>query len=61
MKKQAYKIEKCDWMVSVRRNDRTKYHYFDTKRGATAYISAVIEGTCQLFKLSYEFRDVVKK
>lgn len=61
MKKQKYKIDKQDWMVSIRRNDVTRYMYFDTKRAAMDYISAIIEGTCQLFKLSYEFRDVVVK
>lgn len=58
MKKQAYKIEKMDWVVSVKYGNKTKYQYFQTAKEAKDYMKAQ-SGTRQLFKVSYEFRDVM--
>ena len=58
MKKQAYKINKMDWVVTVKTGSKTKYQYFQTAKEAKIYMKAR-PGTRQLFKVSYEFRDVM--
>lgn len=58
MKKQAYKIKKSDWYVSV--EDANGYYdgYFRTKAKAIKFMKNQ-PGIRQLFKVSYEFRDVM--
>lgn len=58
MKKQAYKIEKMDWVVTVKVGSKTAYQYFQTAKEAKAFMKTQ-SGTRQLFKVSYEFRDVM--
>jgi len=56
MKKQLYKIEKCDWFVTVRTGSLTTACYFETQKEAKEYAKKR-HGKIQLFKLSYEFKD----
>lgn len=58
MKKQAYKIEKMDWMVSYMSGRQVRYFWFATKKEAVEFMKEE-KGNCQLFKVSYEFRDVM--
>ncbi len=58
MKKQAYKIEKMDWVVTVKVGNKAAYQYFQNAKEAKAYMKQA-KGTRQLFKVSYEFRDVM--
>lgn len=58
MKKQAYKISKYDWLVTLKKGDEIKHVIFKTASEAKAFMKQA-KGTRQLFKLSYEFRDVM--
>lgn len=57
MKKQMYKIEKADWLVTCLKGKSVKYFYAITMKEAKAWATNRI-GIIQYFKLSYEFRDV---
>lgn len=56
MKKQLYRIEKFDWVVSNRNLGVTLYKYFKTLKDAKAYAKNS-RGRLQFFKISYEFKD----
>lgn len=61
MKKQAYKIAKADWVVTIKNGNHlgtVRYSYFQTAKEAKAFMKTQ-SGTRQLFKVSYEFRDVM--
>lgn len=60
MKKQAFKIVKMDWLVVERVGKRDTYHWCANLKEAKT-VMASCKSTAQLFKLSYEFRDVVVK
>jgi hypothetical protein len=59
MKKQLYKIDKTDWVVSIRNGKCTRYAMGPTKKGLLDFVSKKLTkgAQVQVFKLSYEFKD----
>lgn len=60
MKKQIYKIDKSDWLATIKKDNCIKYFYAKTKKEALEYFKKE-SGIIQIFKLSHEFRDVKKQ
>lgn len=60
MRKQLYKIDKVDWLASVRRGIKTRYLYAKDKQSLMHELADQCEfpgAQIQIFKLSHEFRD----
>ena len=60
MRKQLYKIDKYDWLASVRRGKKTQYVYAKDRQDLEMTLADRCEfpgAQIQIFKLSHEFRD----
>lgn len=59
MKRQIYKINKTDWIGTVRRGKRVQYAYGTKKKELLdlVYRNLIKGAEVQVFKLSYEFKD----
>lgn len=61
MKKQKFAILKTDWCVVHKSGKKELYHYATKLKGAKAWAAKQGPGTVQIFKLSYEFKNIIEQ